>query len=203
MLVDFIKMNALGNDFVIIDNRQKNYSFNSSQIAKMTNRKTGIGCDQLVLIEKTTQQNADIYMKIFNIDGSISEACGNVTRCVASIIMDQKNTNEANVQTDFGILNCQKENEQFIWVNMGKPFFAADDGIDLKDGIFGLKNPFYVQIGNPHCVIVDNDQKIINDDALFNQLGQKIESCTETFPNKTNVEFIKIIDDFTIKITKC
>ena len=88
--INFTKMHGLGNDFVIIDNRSQIFIKNSGVIKKICNRKEGIGCDQLILIEECQDKLADVKIRIFNSDGSEVETCGNATRCVGKIILEGK-----------------------------------------------------------------------------------------------------------------
>ena len=87
--IQFLKMHGLGNDFVIIDNRKHMLNLSASQIRGLSNRKRGIGCDQLITME-TSKTNADIKMRIYNSDGSEVGACGNAARCIGRLMMDEK-----------------------------------------------------------------------------------------------------------------
>ena len=81
MMIPFVKMHGLGNDFVILDQRDNSHAFDSQAIRKISNRRFGIGCDQLITLEVSNQNQADIFMKIYNADGNEVGACGNATRC--------------------------------------------------------------------------------------------------------------------------
>jgi diaminopimelate epimerase len=192
--LNFIKMSALGNDFVIFDYRQQYFSLNSKQILEISNRKN-IGCDQLIIIKKPNQNNSqeieiDVEMEIFNCDGSISPTCGNATRCVAGYLFEENPHKKIIViQTLGGILNCQKINENLISVNMGKAKFL--DNLNFDKYIFNC-----VDVGNPHAVCFV-DKMIDNKDFL--SLGPQIENHQQ-FPNKTNVEFAQIINDQLIAV---
>lgn len=182
----FIKANGLGNDFVIFDARFAEVNLSAAQIQKISNRKN-IGCDQLIIIKKG-DVNFDCEMIIYNCDGSISGACGNATRCVAGIIFDDLKKSEILIKTAAGILSCKKAGE-LILVNMGKIKFAKN--IEL----FGFD--FYVaDIGNPHAVAFTRQN--ISDEDFF-KIAPQIENH-QYFPNKTNVEFARIIDDNLIEV---
>ncbi len=120
MRVPFVKMNGLGNDFIIFDARHQKIELSTSEIKRLSNRKN-IGCDQLVVLEKSNK--ADCLMIIYNSDGSMSGACGNATRCVASILFAETKSNEVNIETATGVLNCRQNQDNLISVNMGIPSF--------------------------------------------------------------------------------
>ena len=118
--IEFIKMHGLGNDFVIIDKRSTNIKITENLIKKLSDRKTGAGCDQLITINKSNNKNADVEIEIFNPSGDRAEACGNGTRCVAKLLFNEKqNINSLKILSDAGIL-IAKQNEENISVNMGK-----------------------------------------------------------------------------------
>lgn len=174
-------MSGVGNDFVIFDARENAISLSAEQIKKISNRKN-IGCDQLIIIKKSSE--ADCLMEIYNSDGSTSKACGNATRCVASLI--QKN--HLTIKTAAGILECTKS-QNLISVNMGIPQLTGE--ISLYNFDFHC-----VDVGNPHAVTF-LDKEI--SDAEFFSIGSKVENH-QHFPNKTNVEFARIISDELIEV---
>lgn len=177
----FIKMSGAGNDFAIFDARNIEINLSSEQIIKISDRKN-IGCDQLIIIKKDL--DADCLMEIYNPDGSISGACGNATRCVASLF----EKDEIKIKTAAGILNC-KRSSNLISVNMGKPKLAGDVSI------YGFSFA-YIDVGNPHAVTFIKDK--ISDKEFFD-IGPKVES-NEHFPNKTNVEFARILSNDLIEV---
>lgn len=200
--IEFIKMNGTGNDFIIIDCRKNEAQFGAAQIAKMADRKN-IGCDQLILLKNSTK--ADIFMDIYNADGSRAGACGNATRCVAAIIMDEKKSDNVLVETISGILPSKKEGN-LISVNMGKPKFGWSeiplqketntDSFKIDDPLLSNFRFSAANIGNPHVVaFIENEL----DDELFFKIGPKIENHP-LFPQKTNVEFVKIISPNHLKV---
>lgn len=174
-------MSGAGNDFVIFDAREDDITLTAEQITKISDRKN-IGCDQLIIIRNSS--DADCLMEIYNSDGSISGACGNATRCVASLI----DKSEIKIKTAAGILECQRSGE-LISVNMGKPEFSEDVSL------YGL-NFTQVDVGNPHAVTF-MDNKISDED--FFDIGPKVET-DKAFPNKTNVEFAQILSDDLIEV---
>jgi len=189
--VPFLKMHGLGNDFVIIDARETESPI-TSQVAKaIGDRHFGVGYDQLVVM--TNSQKADVELIFWNSDGSLSDACGNASRCVARLIMDENNSEEITLKTGSGVLLARKGSNGFISVNMGHPQLDWDL-IPLKEKVDLLElpiegRPAAVGMGNPHCVFVVDDVNLVD----LVSWGSKIEAH-ELFPKKTNVEFIQIID---------
>ena len=196
---NFIKMNGLGNDFVIIDQRDKPFQLSENQIKTICDRKQGIGCDQLIYI-RNSDQNELYLMKFFNSSGEEISACGNGTRCVANYLMTEKDSNEIKINTIEKIVSCKKLEDNIISVEMGKPKFHWEEiplSHDVKQDIPTFKlgeklitNPFFLNIGNPHAIFFVND---INDYNI-DKFGPLIE-CNELFPEKINVSFAKIIND--------
>jgi diaminopimelate epimerase len=197
--INFLKMNGAGNDFVIIDNRGKDHCFSTQQIAKISDRKN-IGCDQFIVLMHS--KTADVNMLIYNADGSQSQACGNATRCVASLIMEEKEVDSINIETIAGILNCSK-NGGSVCVNMGKPRFLpaqipTQENLNTQN--FKIESiPFSfsaVNIGNPH-IVAFLDHSI--EEKEFCKFG-KLAECHEFFPEKTNVEFARVLSSNHIEV---
>ena len=200
--INFVKMNGAGNDFIIIDSRINNQQFGAAQIAKMSNRKS-IGCDQFIVLRNSIK--SDVFMDIYNSDGSKAGACGNATRCVASLIMEEKKSDKINVETISGILECGRQGA-LISVNMGKPKFDWQEiplirEVDTES--FKIDDPLLanfrfgaVNMGNPH-VVAFIDKEL--DDETFLTIGPKIENYS-LFPEKTNVEFVQIIAPNHLKV---
>lgn len=203
---EFYKMSGAGNDFVICDLRGSNFQFSKDQIVKISNRKV-IGCDQFIIIRGSTE--ADCQMDIFNADGSVSGACGNATRCVAKIILDEKQNSVKNsqnfvsIKTQAAILKAWAVsgsesilNErlnldgQKIAVNMGSPKI-----LDSKITLYGF-DFCHIDVGNPHAVAIINQP--LTDEEFF-KIAPKIE-IDSAFPNKTNVEFCQIQSNGEIEV---
>ncbi len=201
--IEFIKMHGLGNDFVIIDRRSKNIEINDNLIQKLSDRRTGAGCDQLITINNPKNKNVDISIDIFNPAGDKAEACGNGTRCVAKILFDEDNEKETlKILSDAGTLIAKKAGHE-ISVNMGKmsthwekiPLSEKMDSLNIPIQVDGFDKGVAVNIGNPHIVFYGKSIENIN----LNEIGPKIENH-HFFPNKTNVEFIEVINSNTIKM---
>src|SRR5260370_37860530 len=125
----FLKMHGLGNDFVILDGRTQALDLPVERRRSIAHRQLGIGCDQLIVLEPPTERDADIFMRIYNPDGSEAGACGNATRCVDSLVMDERKTDLVTVQTISGLLESQKTGRGAN----GRPVIPIDMGITLLD----------------------------------------------------------------------
>lgn len=184
----FLKMHGLGNDFVIMDTRQKNLVLSEGKIQSICDRRRGVGCDQLVMLEEP--RRGDILAEFYNADGTQSGTCGNATRCVADIIMNEKGAGSCVVETKSGLLPCRKV-EGGIEVDMGPPL--AHGPADFTDDVIG--RPYIVDMGNPHCVFFVEDAEAVD----IEKLGPLYE-YNETFPNRTNVEFAHIEKTGSIRV---
>ncbi|MFP4312754.1 MAG: diaminopimelate epimerase [Alphaproteobacteria bacterium] len=201
----FIKMHGLGNDFIILDLRYAGDLPAKDKIAALTNRKTGIGCDQFIAIMRAKTNKADCFMRIFNApDASEVEACGNATRCVADILMKDKGVDEVVIETVAGYLNCTREEDGRITVDMGVPrldwrdipLAKECDTLNVQMAENSLPDGVAVNIGNPHIVFF-LDENV--EEYPVCEIGPIIETHA-LFPKKTNVEFCNIIDRSTIRM---
>ena len=201
--IEFIKMHGLGNDFVIIDKRSTNIKITENLIKKLSNRRTGAGCDQLITINQNNNINADIAIEIFNPSGDRAEACGNGTRCVAKLLFDEnQKIDSLKILSDAGIL-IAKQNDVNISINMGEissdwktiPLNEEIDTLNIPIKVDGFSEGVAVNVGNPHVVFFGNSIENID----LENLGPKIENH-KFFPNKTNVEFIEVINSEKIKM---
>ena len=188
----FYKMSGLDNDFIIIDNRIHHYNFLYPQISQICHKlcyRKNVGCDQLIILNNS--QIADVAIDIFNSDGSKSGACGNATRCVASLIFAEKQSTNITIAVGEKILPCTKIDHQNIAVNMGKA------NILHQNLVFHQLNFMALDVGNPHAVCFV-DKPLL--DNLFYTIGPAVENNLQYFPNKTNVEFAQIINRHTIAV---
>lgn len=191
----FIKMHGLGNDFVVIDARVAPVAMTRARVRAIADRHTGIGCDQLVLLEPSTL--ADLKMRIFNADGGEVEACGNATRCVATLLGAS-----AAIETVGGILNVSRAENQ-AHVDMGEPRFAWEEiplampmaTERMPVGWSGLEAPDAVNVGNPHIVFF-----VDNADAVdLGLIGPEIEN-DPLFPQRVNVNIACIDRENRLKL---
>ena len=195
----FVKMNGLGNDFIIIDQRVSEFDLSEEQIKLICNRTVGVGCDQLIMIRKS-QDNSDLMIKFFNSDGTEIDACGNGSRCVANFLMKETKSEKINLTTRERTITCEKIDDVTISVNMGKPKFKWNEipltkDVDPEDINFSirdltLKKPFLVNIGNPHIIFFDDEIEKYDVESF----GSLIENDS-LFPEKINVSFAKLKSD--------
>ena len=196
----FIKMHGLGNDFVVIDSTKNQYTINKSSIQLISDRRFGVGCDQVIEMKPSAKE--DIYMKIYNSDGTEAEACGNAARCVAGLLFASNQKKEVSIETVAGVLKAESEEDGLIKVDMGKPSFFWKD-IPLSSDIshisfeeLSLINGLAVNMGNPHIVFFVKDINEVN----INKVGPLVENSSY-FPEKVNVEVCQIINKSKIKVT--
>lgn len=184
----FRKMHGLGNDFVIFDARTENLFLTPEDMALIADRHWGVGCDLITVLDES--QEADVAAFFFNADGSESAACGNATRCVADLVMNEKGVEACTIQTGHGVLECTREND-LITVNMGKARSVKDTDLDYK----GFKNPADVDMGNPHCVLFVDEEP---DNKTLEEIGTYFENHNH-FPNRANVEFVVVNDKGSVR----
>ncbi len=200
-MLEFEKMQGLGNDFVIFDARAQKINFSSEQAQKIADRKTGIGCDQLIVLRHS--KLAEIYMQIYNADGSEVSACGNATRCVASLMIKELKQPHIRIETKAGILQCSQIDSQTISVNMGIPKLSWEniplsescDTLHLPLESGELKDGVAVNIGNPHAVYFVAETNNIP----LAKLGAPLE-IDPFFPRRANINVAQIIDRQHIKL---
>ena len=199
MELQFTKMHGCGNDFVVIDNRDQELELHKDEIILICDRHYGIGCDQLVVINSNNKSNVSAYALFWNSDGSVSATCGNATRCIASILFKDTGAEILNIETPNGVIECHKKNDGLISVNIGKPKIAWNE-IPLSKDLSTLHLPLEgaptaTNFGNPHCTFFVDDF----DNVDIQTQGPIIEK-DQLFPQKTNVQFVKILDRAHIKI---
>ena len=201
--IEFIKMHGLGNDFVIIDRRTNNIDINKNIILKLSDRKTGAGCDQVITIDKNTSLDHDARIQIFNPNGDSAEACGNGTRCVAKLLFEEKKTNNLKLRSLAGILSAQKINNDIISINLGRlshhwediPLTREVDTLNVPIQLENFTSGVAVNVGNPHIVFFGKNINLFD----LNSFGPKIENH-ELFPDKTNVEIVEIVNRKVLKM---
>lgn len=206
----FSKMHGLGNDFMVIDGTTQSFIPNSDIIKQWANRHTGVGFDQLLLVENTDTAGVDFRYRIFNADGGEVEQCGNGARCFAKFVVEQGLTDkqEIVVETLKGIIKPRLNNDGLVTVNMGRPKFAPEDvPFVLRSGesaeqisyivVNGLDSAemSLVSMGNPHAVMWVNDV----DDAPVASWGAALQEH-QRFPERVNVGFMQVIDKNHIKL---
>ena len=205
MDIKAFKMDGLGNDFVIIDNRQKITVLTKEQIIKICNRNF-LGCDQLILIEK--DKSTDAFLKFYNSDGGESGACGNGTRCVADLISKERNNKSIVLKTISGNLKSEILGNNIVTTEIGKaktewneiPLSEKLNTKNLNIKISDKENKEHsggtaVNVGNPHIIFFVN--KIDNFD--IKKIGPNIENH-KIFPERCNVTIAQVVDENLIKV---
>ncbi|MCX8752490.1 diaminopimelate epimerase [Snodgrassella sp. B3837] len=199
----FTKMHGLGNDFMVIDGINQKFNPRTAPIAAWAQRHTGVGFDQLLLIEAPRQAEADFRYRIFNADGSEVEQCGNGARCFARFVYDKGLTSKKQivVETAGGVIVPRLTDDGLVTVDMGVPLLAPEQipftAIDEDDArsishqlVIGNETVSVtcVNMGNPHAVIVVKDIE----QAPVHRLGAAIENHKQ-FPQRVNVGFMQIV----------
>lgn len=206
MRLKFSKMHGLGNDFVVLDGVRQPVSLTPEQLCYLADRHFGVGCDQILLVEKPTQPGVDFRYRIFNADGGEVEQCGNGARCFVRFVHEQGLTDkrEIRVETLRGLIAPRLEGDGKVTVDMGVPrflpadipFLADDDVIiHLLDVADETLETSVVSMGNPHAVqVVDSV-----DTAPVGEHGPLIERHPR-FPQRVNAGFMQIVDRHAIKL---
>jgi len=202
----FSKMHGLGNDFVVLDGVRQSVSLSPEQLCYLADRHFGVGCDQILLVEKASQPGIDFRYRIFNADGGEVEQCGNGARCFVRFVHDEGLTDkrEIRVETMRGIISPRLEGDGNVTVDMGIPrflpaeipFLAEDDVIiHLLDVADETLETSVVSMGNPHAVQVVESV----DTAPVGEHGPLIEKHPR-FPQRVNAGFMQIVDRHAIKL---
>ncbi len=209
MQLGFVKMHGLGNDFVILDATRQAFTPDSTTIASLAERRTGIGCDQVLLLESAQRPDAAVFYRTFNADGLEVEQCGNGVRCIASLIDERmraagESVEEIVLDSVAGAIRARLLDDDQVSVNMGVPDFspaslpfeATTEAYVYTLDVAGTKVEIgAVSIGNPHAVLTVPSV----DTAPVDRLGPAIE-CHPRFGNRTNVEFMEVQNDSHIRL---
>jgi len=204
----FLKMHGLGNDFVVLDARHAGLDLTPERRRAIADRRLGVGCDQLIVLEPPTDREADVFMRIYNPDGGEAQACGNATRCVASVVMDERKTDHVTVQTVAGMLDSQKTGMgsnglPVISVDMGParldwreiPVREACDTDRMPVGLGPLQDPVGTSMGNPHATFFVDDAAAIP----LAELGPKLEH-DRFFPERANIGVAQLLGDGKLRL---
>ena len=200
MLLRFTKMHGLGNDFMVLDLISQHAHIQPKHAKAWGDRHTGVGFDQLLLVEAPTNPDVDFRYRIFNADGSEVEQCGNGARCFARFVVDKRLTvkKQIRVETKGGIIELNLRPDGQVTVDMGAPrlvpeqipFQADAEALSYTVEVDGQRHELAaVSMGNPHAVLcVDNV-----DSAPVHSLGPKLEHHPR-FPKRVNVGFLQVIN---------
>ncbi len=184
----FRKMHGLGNDFVVIDLRASEAGITTALVQAIADRHRGVGFDQLALV---SEGSGDAHLTFFNADGSTSAACGNATRCIARLLMDESGSTEVRMSTDRGILVARDSGDGLVSVNMGPPQLDWQE-IPLAEAMDTLELPIEgaptaTGMGNPHCTFFVEDAEAIP----LEEFGRRYETHP-LYPQRTNVQVAQV-----------
>ena len=202
MAKTFIKMHGLGNDFAIFDGRSQKSDMTPGKIRSLADRQTGIGFDQMVIIEPAKSTDTDVFLRIYNADGSEVGACGNASRCVAKLLIFELKRPEVVMETKAAKLKAHMSGGK-VTVDMGEvhlkwqeiPLSHEEHVNFIPINVGELKQPSAVNVGNPHAVFF---VKEVNKIPL-ETLGPQIEHHP-LFPERTNVEVAEILSPSRIRM---
>ena len=196
-MIPFRKMQGLGNDFVVFDARTSAVAMTRSRAKAIADRHFGVGCDTVVLITPGNA-GADAVLRFFNADGGEVESCGNATRCIARVLMDESGSSEVRLDSKGGFLVCSDAGKGLVTVDLGVPKFDWRDipvthAVDTNQFAIPLDgtevSAAAVLMGNPHCIqfVADAER------APVTEQGPRLETHP-FFPTRINVEFAQVID---------
>ena len=202
-MTPFRKMQGLGNDFAVFDARSAPVLLTPDKAKRLADRHFGIGCDTVVLILPGSAKS-DAALRFFNSDGGEVNACGNATRCVARLLMDERGLARVRLESNAGSLLCSDAGKGLVTVDMGKPGLEWQEiplaeAKDTREFQFALEGRALtasaVSMGNPHCVLFVGDAE----KAPVAQIGPLIEAHP-LFPKRVNVEFAQVLDKDRIRM---
>jgi len=201
--IPFLKMHGLGNDFVVLDGRGSAIAVDAAAVRALADRRTGIGCDQVILLEPPRHPAAQVLMRIRNPDGGEAEACGNATRCIADLLRRETGDARVRIETIAGLLEAETLPDGRVSVDMGPARTgwreiplgrAMDTGrVDLRLG--PLSAPVCTNIGNPHATFFVDDINAIDLAAL----GPVLEHHP-LFPQRANIGVAAVLDRRNIRL---
>lgn len=207
--IPFRKMNGLGNDFVVLDGRERAISMDEAKARAIADRETGIGCDQVIVLKKSDV--ADVRMLVWNKSGGQVESCGNASRCIADLLFDEKNATSATIDTLGGFLVARKAGDRLVTVDNGVPKFGWKDiplsepfhdtrHIELQAGPIDrplIHSPSVVNVGNPHCIFWVDDLEVVD----LAKVGPMLEHH-HLFPQGANISLARVDarDHVTLKV---
>jgi diaminopimelate epimerase len=207
--IPFLKMNGLGNDFVVWDARGEPVRLDVDEIRRIGARDGGIGFDQMITVE-TSPAGADAFMRIHNRDGSQVDACGNATRCIGRLLMEERGVDRVTIETNAGLLHAfATDDPRRVSVDMGVPRFAWNEiplaeefhdtrAIELQIGPIDapiLHTPSVVNVGNPHAIFWVKDIDAYD----LERVGPLLENHP-MFPERANISLAHVLSDHEIDV---
>jgi diaminopimelate epimerase len=190
----FLKMHGLGNDFVVLDGRARPIALSEAAARAIADRKTGVGCDQLIILEPSPR--ADAFMRIHNADGGEVEACGNATRCIAALLFRESGRDEAAIETGAGLLKAKAAPGGRVAVDMGElrtgwrdvPLAREMDTLHVDLALGPLSDPVCGSIGNPHATFFVADAEAVD----LAEFGPELEHH-KLFPERANIGVAQLL----------
>ena len=199
----FIKMHGLGNDFVVVDARETPFALGEAEARALADRREGVGCDQIVILEPARRDEAAVSLRFLNSDGGEVGACGNGTRCAASLLLAANNAEEIALETRAGLLRARAGEDGLVSVDMGEarfdwrdiPLAREMDTLHLDLALDGLADPVATSMGNPHATFFVPD---IAEVPIF-ALGPKLEH-DPLFPERANIGVAQVTGPDTLRL---
>ena len=204
----FIKMHGLRNDFIIVDGRRQPYEPTPEEIVRICDRHEGVGGDELLIIapprQRSTNTKVTAFLRIFNPDGREVEACGNASRCIGWLFLQESGREEVVIDTLGGALTCHRAGEHQVAVEMGKlrtdwqdiPLAKEMDTLHLRIGAGPLQDPVGMNIGNPHAVFFVDDLDAVDLATYGSQLQKH-----PLFPEEANIGAAQLVNSKTLKLS--
>ncbi len=202
----FIKMHGLGNDFVVVDARAEPFALDEGLARALADRREGVGCDQIVVLEPPRNGHSDVFLRFWNSDGSEVDACGNGTRCAASLVMAESGRETLAIETAAGLLGAQVAGPGQVTVDMGAarlgwdeiPLAREQDTLHLALARETLRDPVGVNMGNPHAVFFVDDAAAVD----LARLGPLLEH-DPIFPERANIGIAQVTGPDRLRLRVC
>lgn len=203
MPTPFLKLHGLGNDFVVFDGRTHPLALTVEQTRALADRRTGIGCDQLIVLERPTGPDADVFMRIRNADGGEVEACGNAARCIADLMLRESGADAVAIATLSGTVRAWRAEKDGITVDMGPartdwraiPLAHEIDSLHVPAKAGPLHDAVAVNVGNPHAVFFVEDVLTVD----LETHGPRLEH-DPLFPERANIEAVQVLSPDRLRV---
>jgi diaminopimelate epimerase len=201
--IPFIKMHGLGNDFVVLDAREQMLALDDKAARRIADRHLGVGCDQLIVLERPRNSEAQLFMHIRNADGSTVEACGNAARCVADLVMRERQSDRAIIETEAGLVAAIAAGPHSVTIEMGPPRLGwreiplarECDTLNVPLALGPLADPVAISMGNPHVTFFVPDAETID----LATIGPRLEHDA-IFPQRANIGVGQILSREKIRL---
>jgi len=199
----FLKMHGLENHFVIVDARHEPFRPAAADVVRICNARTGIGADQLIVIEPARSAHADAFMRILNVDGREVEACGNATRCVAWLLLEEARRDAVMIETLAGPLACRRAGHEEVSVEMGRistdwrdvPLAGERDTLHVELPFDPLRDGVALSVGNPHVVFFVPDLDAVDIESVAPRI-----QAHPLFPEQVNVGVAQVLSDDAMRL---